>query len=128
MSLASRKLVACAKIGPKGANWYKTALKKRKGLGRERFSETSRIPKAKRESPSNYMLYERLHDGKIIFSPRVSRKTCHTFQKRVIPKILCLECKLDNKSRCLYFGSLRTGTHQKYSAILHAKTSNKTFI
>ena len=47
-----------------------------------------------------------MHDGKPIFLPRASSKTCHTFPKRVFLKIICVQCKLDSKSRFLYFDSL----------------------
>ena len=96
----------------------------RKGLGTERFSETSRVPEAKRESPSNYVLHERMHDGKTIFSPRASRETCHTFQKRL--KILCLQCKLGNKSRCLYFGSPNGSSSKLLSDIKSQNLYNTT--
>ena len=87
MSHACRKLVAYGKSALRGQISINRAKIVRKGLGTERLSETSRIPEAKRESPSNYILCERMHDGKPTFLPGASSKTCHTFPKRVFLKL-----------------------------------------
>ena len=102
MSLAWCKLVACAKIDPKGQIGIKPRLNREKGLGNAAILRNLSNSRGKTYVTFKlYAVYASMHDGKPIFLPLASRKTCHTLQKRVFLKILCLQCKLDNKSRCL---------------------------
>ena len=97
MSLAWCKLVACAKSGPRGQIGIKPRLNREKGPGNGAiFRNVSNVSHLQITCCMQGCTMENL-----FFSLHASRKTCHTFQKRVFLKILCLQCKLDNKSRCL---------------------------